>query len=220
MGTDQGDSTEEQVPRGTSNSRAELARLLRVAQHIGHLGPGEVDDHIDHAMVQAEVGSPQSGERWFDLGSGAGLPGLIFALDWEVEMFLVDRSGARCDFLRNSVEELDLADRVLVIEGDATEVARDPRYRGSADGVCARAFGSPAALAECAAPLLCTGGRLVVSEPPGRTNRWPSAGLALVGMGPATLNLGPPAMSLIHRVEVCPETFPRRWARLKKRPLF
>ena len=40
------------------------------------------------------------------------------------------------------------------------------------DAVVARSFASPAVTAECAAPLLRLGGRLIVSEPPERGARW------------------------------------------------
>ena len=48
----------------------------------------------------------------------------------------------------------------------------------------ARGFGAPATTAECAVGFLGSGGRLVVSEPPGEPvpERWPATGLAELGL--------------------------------------
>jgi 16S rRNA G527 N7-methylase RsmG len=109
---------------------------------------------------------------------------------------------------------------IKVVEGDATEAARMAEYRGTADGVCARAFGPPSALAECAAPLLKVGGRLVVSEPPSGPDRWSALGLAQLGMGEPVVSQGIPKMAVIVQEAICSERYPRRWARVKKQPLF
>jgi 16S rRNA G527 N7-methylase RsmG len=212
------------VSRETFDSRATLARLLRVAQQLGHLGPGDVEEHIDHAVSQVYAAQANAGERWCDLGSGAGLPGLVMACLVDAEILLIDRSAARCDFLRSAAEQI-VEERghrcvIRVVEGDATEVARLAAYRGTADGVCARAFGPPSALAECAAPLLKVGGWLVVSEPPTDGHRWSLSGLNQLGLGPAILSSSAPKMAVMVQETACSERYPRRWARIKKQPLF
>jgi len=81
--------------------------------------------------------------------------------------------------------------------------------------VVARSFGSPSVTAECAAPLLAVGGQLLVSEPPSPSaDRWPAAGLALVGL---RLDETVSGLASCTQVEPCPERFPRR--RLRP-PLF
>lgn len=52
---------------------------------------------------------------WFDLGSGAGLPGLVVAILSERPIALIESRKRRCDFLRAVIGELALA-RVEVIE--------------------------------------------------------------------------------------------------------
>lgn len=80
--------------------------------------------------------APATGGRWVDLGSGAGLPGLVIAIiarHWHVT--LVESRHLRCAHLRALVEQLGLASRVDVLETRA-EALRDGPY----DVISARAF--------------------------------------------------------------------------------
>ena len=52
---------------------------------------------------------------WFDLGSGAGLPGLVVAILSERPIAVIESRKRRCDFLRAVIGELALA-HVEVIE--------------------------------------------------------------------------------------------------------
>ncbi len=127
---------------------------------------------------------------FLDLGSGAGLPGLVLALRWpEARGLLLDAGSRRGEHLQEACRELGLTDRVAVVVARAEEAGRDARWRGSVELVVARGFGSPAATAECAVGFLRPGGRLAVSEPPGGDpSRWDPAGLARLGLvGPEIL---------------------------------
>jgi 16S rRNA (guanine527-N7)-methyltransferase len=93
-----------------------------------------------------------------------------------------------------------------------------PDLRGRFVAVVARSFGPPAVTAECGAPLLEVGGRLVVSEPPRTEGRW--AGCAVLGVGPAVRLPGPPTLVVLTQVAACPDRFPRRTGLPAKRPLW
>ncbi|WP_156377522.1 16S rRNA (guanine(527)-N(7))-methyltransferase RsmG [Sphingopyxis sp. Root1497] len=71
---------------------------------------------------------------WVDLGSGAGLPGLVVAILSERPMLLVESRKRRCEFLRDVVGELGL-DHVEVAEAPLEKVATRP-----AGTISARAF--------------------------------------------------------------------------------
>jgi len=156
-----------------------------------------------------------------DLGSGGGLPGLPLALAWpQTTWILLDGATNRFEFLREAVARMHLEARVGVV-GERAEAAGRGPLRGWADCVMARSFGPPAVTAECAAPLLRVGGKLVVAEPPGGDpERWDAAGLALLGMclGPAVSN--PTAGQILIQEKDCPERYPRRTGIPSKRPLF
>ena len=201
---------------------AKLTSVLESARSQSLLGPGPVEFHVEHARAHLRAAAPVAGEMWADLGSGAGLPGLVFGLECaELKLILVERAAGRCKFLRWAVGELGLADSVEVVESDAVEAARNERFRGRMNGVVARAFGSPAAAAECAAGLLVAGGRLVVSERPEWSGeRWPAADLAELGLGPAGLIGSDPSFARMLQNRVAGEAVPRRWARIKREPLF
>jgi 16S rRNA (guanine527-N7)-methyltransferase len=194
-----------------------LAQLQR-ARDLGFLGPGPVDAHIDHAAAFLRALTDVVGVV-VDLGSGGGVPGLVLAVARpELHLVLVEARTVRCEFLAEATQALDL--EAEVVHGRAEAVGRSAR-RASAAAVVARGFGPPAVTAECGAPLLTSGGRLVVSEPPPppRPDRWPSAGLARLGLV-AEGQVGSPAVQVLRQVEPCPEEFPRREGLPSKRPLF
>lgn len=147
--------------------------------------------------------------RVIDLGAGGGIPGLVIAWDRpDVELVMLDRRARRTDLLSRLVRRLGLDDRCTVVTDDAALFGRVLENRGSFDAVVTRSFGQPALVAEMAAPLLVSGGVLLVSEPPDHPdNRWPAEGLARVGLRVEGMENG--IRSLRQTAECGPE-WPRR----------
>lgn len=201
-----------------------LEDVLEQSRVLGFLGPGPVPAHIEHAtgFVHA-VGSPPPG-RVVDLGSGGGIPGLVLALAWpDTAFLLVESRQRRAAFLEQAATTLGVGGRVRVAHDRAEVVGRDPAWRGWADVVVSRSFGPPAVTAECAAPLLAPGGRLVVSEPPGdgQEDRWPAPALADLGLRPAgRIEQAFSRFQVLRQDEPCPAAYPRRSGLPAKRPLF
>ncbi|MBU3701720.1 MAG: hypothetical protein FGM58_06710 [Acidimicrobiia bacterium] len=196
-----------------------LLGVLERARRLGVLGPGPVDDHVTHAerfvTALADL-SPDS--LVVDLGSGAGIPGLVVAeARPDLRVTLLESLERRAALLAEGIAELGWATRVSVLHDRAEDVGRDPDWRGRVDAVTARSFGPPATTAECAAPLLRIGGLLVVSEPPGGSSRWPAEGLTALGMVVAGAVGG---VQVLRQAEACPDDFPRRVGLPAKRPLF
>jgi len=134
---------------------------------------------------------------------------------------LVEAGERRAAFLARAVAELGLAGRVRVERHRAEELGRDPTHRGRYPLVTARSFGPPAVAAECAAPLLAVGGRLIVSEPPGESSgRWPVAALAGLGLEAEAAVRVRAGYQVLVQARPCPERFPRRSGVPAKRPLF
>lgn len=196
-----------------------MARVLEEAQERGILGPGPVEAHLEHAQRFVAAIEPDLPRRALDLGSGAGVPGLVLASHWNRSRWvLLDAAERRTVFLAEAVKTLGLGDRVEVWRGRAELLAHEPERRASFDLVVARSFGSPAVVAECAAGFLSMGGRLVVSEPPNVVGtRWPDEGLARLGMELVSVGEG---VAVVARVRPCPAVFPRRVGVPAKRPLF
>jgi 16S rRNA (guanine527-N7)-methyltransferase len=209
-----------------------IGAILREAQDLGFLGPGPVDDHVHHAAVLAELAGPIE-DGWLDLGSGGGVPGLVWLATRQVgSAVLVEANTRRCAFLVDAVDRLGLGQRARVLEGRAEVLARQPDLRASFSLVVARSFGAPAVTAECAAGFLTPVGRLVVSEPPDEgvtvalgavdpVERWPSDGLATLGFTPAALRRREGAgVAIMSRSGPVGDRWPRRDGVPAKRPLW
>lgn len=76
---------------------------------------------------------PSPGASWIDIGSGAGLPGIVIAILSNGPVALVEPRRLRADFLERCVGELGLNDRVSVAAAKVEKVA------GSFDVITARA---------------------------------------------------------------------------------
>jgi 16S rRNA (guanine527-N7)-methyltransferase len=197
---------------------ARLVAVLEDARQRGFVGPGDVDPHLAHAERFASAIGPIP-KHALDLGSGAGLPGLVLATWWPTSRWvLLDANGRRAEFLQQAVATLGLADRVVVDHRRAEVAGRDPARRGIHDLVVARAFGPPAVVAECATPFLAIGGHLVVSEPPDHPDRWPDAGLALLALEHAEQVV--PGFVRLRLTQRCADRYPRRAGVPGQRPRF
>ncbi|HVE45986.1 MAG TPA: RsmG family class I SAM-dependent methyltransferase [Acidimicrobiales bacterium] len=202
---------------------ADLQAVLEEARELGFLGPGPVDGHIEHAKGFLQAVGAELPRRVIDLGSGAGLPGLVLAMAWpRIPVVLLDSSERRTLFLARAADELGISTHVVVARARAEEAGRDPDWRARADLVVARSFGPPAVTAECAAPLLEVGGRLIVSEPPEEGgSRWPEEGLAPLGLRPTgRFEQAFCRFQVLRQETLCAEDFPRRVGVPEKRPLF
>lgn len=195
---------------------------LERARDLGFLGPGSLEPHVAHARGFAAVAGDPPPELVLDLGSGGGLPGLVLLALWpRTRGVLLDSNERRTAFLAEAVAALGWGDRVVVVRARAEQAGRDPTLRGRVPLVVSRGFGPPPVVAECAAPLLHVGGRLVVSEPPEGDSRWPKAPLAELGLVAEALVVVPEGrFQALRQVAACPERYPRRVGVPGKRPLW
>ena len=181
---------------------------------------GEVLDGLDQnsgvAADQSGAGDRRSlRPRLADIGSGAGVPGLVVANALAgVPVTLIERREGRATWLEEAAAGLSGEDVVAVVRcADVYDVARGPD-RAAFDVVTARAFGSPASTAELGGALLRVGGVLVISEPPNeRASRWSSVDLTTLGL----TAIGPVEQAgvrfqLLVRREPLASRFPRRRA--------
>jgi len=202
--------------------RADLLGVLEESRRRGFLGPGPVQQHIDHAAAFVAA-VPETGPATvLDLGSGGGVPGLVVALAWpRARIVLLDRELRRVEHLRAAIDALGLGDRVRARHGRAEDAGRDPELRGAFEAVTARSFAAPAVTAECAAPFLVVHGVVLVAEPPGAPDaRWPEAGLAELGLVDRGTSAGEATVRRLEAVSGCPERYPRRPGIPARRPLF
>jgi len=159
---------------------------------------------------------------------------VIATEDQDLRLMLLDSANRSVEFLNWAVDELDLSPRVTVIDARAEDLGRNEEFRGSFDAVIARSFAPPAVTAECAAPLLRVGGRLIVSEPPGyaqragstgasslpSAQRWPAEECGKLGLTPLLSVYDGFGFAILRQTVACPEHYPRRPGIPSKRPLF
>jgi 16S rRNA (guanine527-N7)-methyltransferase len=202
-------------------STATLTAVYEEARTLGLLGPGPVERHVEHAARFVDR-CPRPPAFALDLGTGAGVPGLVLALAWPASRWvLLDASERRTAFLDRAVRRLGLTNRVQVLRARAEEAAHRPRWREAFDTVVARGFGPPAVVAECATGFLAPGGVLLVSEPPaGKVpagSRWPAKQLREMGL---VVRAGDGPVAVLEKTEPCPAGLPRRVGVPAKRPRF
>ena len=156
-------------PRGRPPLAAAAAELLERAYtdavRLGFLGPQEQgrlwERHLHDALGLAAIRQPQAEERWVDLGSGAGLPGLPLAVAYRATPFtLVDAQRRRLDWVAATAKALGLTN-VTVVHARLEDFSRG-LSRESFDVATARALGPLPVVAELGLPLLSIGGQLLV----------------------------------------------------------
>ena len=179
--------------------------------------------HIADSLVGLDVPAVEQAARIVDLGSGAGLPGLVLAIARpEAAVVLVESVGKKCAWLERTVSALGL-ENVRVVCARAEELEEEPF-----DVVTARALASLSVLCEYAAPLLREGGALVAWK--GAVDaREDADGLhaaAVLGLEREEVRAVEPypgsqrrTLHVFRKVSPTPEGYPRRPGMAAKRPL-
>jgi 16S rRNA (guanine527-N7)-methyltransferase len=146
-----------EVFRGAAETADRYARLLAgVGVERGVIGPNEVprvwERHLLNSAVVAELVPP--GYSLVDLGSGAGLPGIVLAMLLpDNEVVLLEPMLRRATFLEECVAELGLGN-ARVVRARAEQMAG----KLAVDVVIARAVAPLDRLAVLAVGLLKPGG--------------------------------------------------------------
>lgn len=136
----------------------------RWSRRINLTGPADVEELIDRHLLDAAAVLPLLPPGpLVDVGSGAGLPGLVIAiLEPERRMFLLDSLERRCAFLEQAVLTLGLAN-ASVVHARAEQWQSPVRLAG----VLARAVAPLPKLLAMTAALLTAGTPLLAMKGPG-----------------------------------------------------
>ena len=158
--------TEPEAAATLFGAQIELARrftanLAASGEERGLIGPLELPRlwtrHILNCAVVAEVIRPGSVG---DVGSGAGLPGLVLAIARpDARFVLIEPMERRVTWLNEQVDELGLSN-VTVLRARAEDV----KLHEPLDQVTARAVSAFRKLIPLTAPLLRSGGELVLMK--------------------------------------------------------
>jgi len=157
---------------GVTLSEGQLARLGTYAdilrfwnRRVRLLGDRDpeilVRKHIPDCLALLSV-LPDEGPV-ADIGTGAGLPGLVLACARpDLEFWLVESRGRRVSFLQDATARIGL-DKVQVMGSRAEELSGDSRLVGRARMVTGRALAVEELIA-CGLPLLGPRGRLALMQ--------------------------------------------------------
>lgn len=143
--------------------RIETARsfteaLAREGEERGLIGPLELPRLWTRHILNSVIAAPLFEGSVADIGSGAGLPGLVLAIARpDVKWTLVEPMERRVSWLNEQVALLELAN-VEVVRSRAEDV----RPMAGFDRVTARAVSALRTLIPLTAPLVRDGGELVL----------------------------------------------------------
>jgi 16S rRNA (guanine527-N7)-methyltransferase len=139
-------------------ARDYTADLARRGEELGLIGPLELprlwSRHVINCALVAPLLSPGTVG---DVGSGAGLPGLVLAIARpDVSMVLIEPMERRVDWLISEAKELGLTN-VTVIRARAEET----KLEWPLDQITARAVTALSKLIPVTAPLVRSGGEML-----------------------------------------------------------
>jgi len=128
------------VSRETIDRLGRYVELLKAANSSQNLVAASTIGDVweRHIVDSAQLlrFEPKRGATWVDVGSGAGLPGLVIAIMTGAPVTLVEPRRLRVDFLNFVIDDLELSPRVNVVHGMADKA------NGSFDVITARAVAS------------------------------------------------------------------------------
>lgn len=216
---------------GVQASPDEVGRLAQLAEILasegiekGFLGPQEAERIVPrHILESASLVSllPREGPI-VDVGSGAGLPGLVIAA-LSRDVTLVESQERRADFLRRVSTDLGLVSTVIC--GRAEDVGRS-ELRESSAAVVSRALADLPVALELCLPLCRVDGAMMVLASPGESADALDAVADQLGGGPAKWiersvpgAEGPRWVIIVRKIRPTPDRFPRRPGVPKRRPL-
>lgn len=154
---------------GQDEALAELARMIASSPHnLVSRGDREIlaSVHIPEALAVGAVITPEPGQRWMDLGTGGGLPGLALAVAHpEATWVLLDSTRKKLDAVTSFAAALGLRNVETVAERAET-AGHAKGHRAAYDGVVARAVAPLPTLVELARGFVSAGGRLAAVKGP------------------------------------------------------
>lgn len=186
--------------------------------------------HIEDGLASAWAVQDAAGvaRRILDVGSGAGLPGFVWAILWpEASVSLLEARAKRGEFLKQTAAALKLDIEVHV--GRAETLAHQIGLRESFDLVAARALAALPSLLELTLPFARVGGHVAAIKSAagaGEEVAHSARALELLGAAPEPMRI-PYVRSdgkeceviLVHKIRPTPADYPRRDGMPQNKPL-
>ncbi|MGZ8437518.1 MAG: 16S rRNA (guanine(527)-N(7))-methyltransferase RsmG, partial [Candidatus Limnocylindrales bacterium] len=183
--------------------------------------------HVVDSLTAVPLLRERATDRFVDIGSGGGYPGLPLAAALPAaRALLAEPIGKKAGFLGTVIAAVGLGGIAEAAMVRAEVLARDARHRGRWPAVTARAVASMADLVELAFPLLAPGGILIAWKRGDLAVELAAAERAVDALGGGRLDLRPVHVPGLenHRLVVAtvggrvPPAYPRDPGTRKRRP--
>jgi 16S rRNA (guanine527-N7)-methyltransferase len=123
--------------------------------------------HVSACLGSALLVTPNDLEQWVDVGTGAGLPGIVLKILYPNQpITLIEGSHKKCVFLEHVTRLLELGPMPILAKRVETLVARGELVEAF-DVLFARAVADIRETLEQFGPLVRPGGRIVTFKGPG-----------------------------------------------------
>ena len=209
----------------------QYAELLGRANERARLtGPSDpivlYDEHIADALAALPyLPENGAGKRFVDVGTGGGLPGLVWGICRpDMSGALLDSIGRKSTLVAEIARELG-CDNVAVVGMRSEDFANAKGNRESFDVATARAVAHACVLAEYLSPLVKVGGRViafkgksVLNELDIRQAKWHELGLAAPTLHPYTVAGKERCLVIWEKIKPCPALYPRKPGMAEKKP--
>lgn len=169
-----------------------------------------------------------SGKRLLDVGTGAGFPGMVLKiLVPTLDVTLLDSLNKRLDWLNEVCSTLNLSG-IRTVHTRAEEGGRDPNLRERFDVVTSRAVAELPTLCELCLPYVKVGGIFLAMKSINADQELAASEKALQLLGARLEQVEDytiPGTDIQHRAillkktAATPKTYPRPFAKIKKKPL-
>ncbi|MBI2965582.1 MAG: 16S rRNA (guanine(527)-N(7))-methyltransferase RsmG [Chloroflexi bacterium] len=183
---------------------------------------------VDESPIPQMVRDRGLGLAAIDVGSGAGVPGLVLKIALPLlSMTLLDATRKKTDFLADVVRELGL-DGVRIVNSRAEEAAHDQTLREAFDVVLARSLARLPELVELTVPFCRIGGMVVApkgADPGEEVAAASYAARELGAMPPRVVRVDLPGAApadsviILRKTTTTPRRYPRRPGLPHQRPL-
>ena len=199
---------------------AYAARVLAANRRFNLTGAKSVPEFVEHVLDSLSV-APYVREPHVDIGSGAGLPGIVVAIAAGVPVTFVESTVKKARFIEELLGAFGLAGEVAAARAEVA--AHDERFRERFASGTARAVSSATTVAELLLPFLSVGGVAVMQR--GSLDARERAALedASLMLGGAVENEiaagAERRIVLVRKHAPTPHRFPRRTGIPEKRPL-
>ena len=179
--------------------------------------------------LHEELQYPELSQKYIDIGSGCGFPGIAIAIALpNSNITLLDSSSKKTTFLKEVSKEIGLDSRIKVVTERAEEAGRDPSLRNNFDYAIARAVASANVVAEYLVPFLNSTGKALIFK-----GGWSETEQQILKKALAELNAeiqqthefilpnnrGIRNIIRIISINKCPNQYPRSIGKPKKQPL-